>query len=112
MNPVNRQYFERANLFRHMGLIGTHCSQNGLQKGAFSGSRNRNSFSIRSFQIIVDTNDLELKIIHARLMAAPSLARQSGSLRGTCIVQIPCLSQGQLKPFGCLNLPAYCNNGL
>jgi hypothetical protein len=37
MNPVNRQYFERANLFRQMGLIGTHCSQNGLQKGAFSG---------------------------------------------------------------------------
>ena len=32
------------------------------------------------------------------------LARQSGSLQGTCLVQTFCLSQGQLKPFGCLDL--------
>jgi len=89
MNPVNRQYFERANLFRQMGLIGTHCSQNGLQKGAFSGSRNRNSFSIRSFQIIVDTNDLELKIIHARLMAAPSLARSQARSEAPALFRHP-----------------------
>jgi len=41
------------------------------------------------------------------------LARQSGALRGTCLVQTFCLSQGQLKPFGCLDLhapaPTGCN---
>jgi hypothetical protein len=25
MNPVNRQYAEKANLFGHTGLIGIHC---------------------------------------------------------------------------------------
>ena len=34
------------------------------------------------------------------------LALQSGSLRGTCLVQTSCLAQGQLKPFGCLDLHA------
>ena len=58
------------------------------------------------------------QIIHAifdgMLAKAPSLilARQSGSLRGTCLVQTSCLSQGQLKPFGCLYLHAHCTNGL
>ena len=39
------------------------------------------------------------------------LARQSGSLRGTCLVQTFCLSQGQRKPFGCLDLTASAPTG-
>ena len=35
------------------------------------------------------------------------LARRSGSLRGTCLVQTFCLSRGQLKPFGCHGLPVF-----
>ena len=48
-----------------------------------------------------------------RKAKAPSLilARRSGSLRDTCLVQTTCLSQGQLKPFGRLDLPASAPTG-
>jgi hypothetical protein len=48
-----------------------------------------------------------------RQAKAPSLilARQSGLLRGTCLVQTSSLSQGQLKPFGYLELPASGETG-
>ena len=39
------------------------------------------------------------------------LTRQSGPLRGTCLAQTFCLSQGQLKPFGCLDLHAPAPTG-
>jgi len=56
MNPVNRQYVERADLVGQRGLIGI-WQLSGLQDVDVSGSRNRGSSGIRPFHIILDTND-------------------------------------------------------
>jgi hypothetical protein len=49
MNPVNRQYFEKAHLFGKIGLIGRSLQLSGPSEDDFSGSRNRNSFGSGHF---------------------------------------------------------------